>query len=313
MSYSNYNVSSLLPGIGVAVGRFQTHELHAGHLEVIASVNRHQKGIVFIGCAATPVTKPNPMDFITRKLMLQEVVGENVTILPIYDHPSDEAWSKQLNKAIREIAPFGQVTMYHSRDSFKDRYHGNYSLQEVPAVGNLNATEIRNAVGATPINSVDFRSGVIYASQNMYPRVQPTVDVIVYSNDIGGTKSVLLGRKPGKKSYCFVGGFVDMADETAMDAAVRELREETTLVANPYALEWLTTCKINDWRDTTSTSVMTTCFQVAIDSCNGTAVAADDIEEVRWFVANDQLFDQLGKGHHVLFHAFLDRVSDKKL
>lgn len=309
MSLYNYEASTRIPGVGVAIGRFQTNELHDGHYAILDAVNKHQKGIVFIGCAATPVTKPNPMDFITRKLMIQEAVGDYVTILPLYDHPSDSTWSKTLDRAIREVAPFGTVTLYHSRDSFRDRYDGSFRCEELETIGTLNASNIREHVGRTPINSSDFRAGVIYASQNMYPRVQPTVDVIVYRKELNGTKSLLLGRKPGKKTYCFVGGFVDMTDQTALEAACRELREETTLVVNPTDLEWLTTCKINDWRDTPSTSVMTTCFQVNEQKCLGTPCAADDIEEVRWFEANEQLFEQLGKGHHVLLRAFIDKNS----
>jgi len=270
-----------LPGIGVCVGRFQTPYLHAGHLAILRAVNDHSAGIVFIGTAATPMTKTNPLDFITRKLMVQAVVGNHVTIVPIADHRSDYAWSDNLDAAIRTIAPFGKVTLYHSRDSFKDHYHGIHvkNCHEIPSVGeNLNATEIRKEIGTRPIGSGDFRAGVIYGTQNMFPRVQPTVDVAIVDLE---TEQALVGRKNGNTTLCFIGGFIDMTDKTAQEAGSRELQEETGIVYPANKLEYVSTNKINDWRDTPSTSVMTTFFAANVNLEYRSYKAADDIEELR--------------------------------
>lgn len=298
----------VMPGVGVAIGRFQTPYLHKGHLALLERINQHEKGIVFIGCAPTPVTKKNPMDFMTRKSMIQAAVGPNVVILPIHDNPSDHVWSNNLDRMIREVSPFGKVVLYHSRDSFKDYYHGHFTTVDIESLGDVNATNIRDSVGAIPRASEDFRAGVIYASQNMYPRVQPTVDVIVYNG-----KHLLLGRKPKSDKYCFVGGFIDMTDPTAQVAGVRELQEETGLITTPDKLQYVGSYKINDWRDTPSTSVMTTCFKVDLKDCQNPeqAKAADDLEQVEWFNyvdGNTAFADMknhiLQKAHHVLFDAF---------
>ena len=270
--------------VGVCVGRFQTPDLHDGHKAILDAVNSHNQGIVFIGVAATPVTKTNPLDFITRKMMVQEYVGNHVTILPIADHQSDHAWSENLDNMIKAmVLPFRKIALYHSRDSFVNHYFGHfrYACVEIPTVGSsLNATNLRNLAGNKPINDESFRCGVIYASQNMFPRVQPVVDVTVVDTV---NKKVLLGRKHGVKHLCFIGGFVDMNDETLEQAAVRELDEETGIRVPENELQFVCTNKIYDWRDTPSTSMMTTFFMAPRSDYTSIACqAADDIEELVW-------------------------------
>lgn len=62
-----------------------------------------------------------------------------------------------------------------------------------------------------------------------YPHMAVTVDVVLFAK--GSTPAVLLiqrAREPFKGCWALQGGFVDM-DETAIDAAKRELQEETGL------------------------------------------------------------------------------------
>jgi len=298
------NARNVRAGTAVVVGRFQIPDLHDGHIKLINEVNEYERGMVFVGVAATPVTKKNPLDFKTRKLLIESYLGPNVVVRPIYDRASDLVWSETLDQQIKDFAPNGPVVLLCGRDSFKDYYHGEFPVVEIDStVEHLNATAIRQACGGNQIDSIDFRKGVIYASQSMFPRVQPTVDIVVHDND----NNILLGRKADKKTYCFVGGFIDMSDATAAHAACRELVEETSLEANVDNLQWLTTVKIKDWRDTPSSSIMTTCFTVNIQDCTGIPKAADDIVEVAWKPANEALFEQLGSGHHVLLRAFLDK------
>lgn len=300
------------PGIGICVGRFQTPYLHDGHLRILMAVNAHEHGIVFVGVPGTPMTTKNPMDFKTRELMIRKVVGNHIRILPVNDHPVDATWSQNLDRAIIDQfhlskEHFDLVVFYHGRDSFQPYYSGQFKkfihLNDTPS----NATELRKSIAREPRESEDFRRGVIYASQNMFPRVQPTVDIAPLYFDLeDGNWKVLIARKPGKKTWCFVGGFMDMSDPTAEAAAARELEEETNLKLRPAQvmfMKYLGAVKINDWRDTPSTSVMTTFFCVEVDKKQAESVKAnDDVEEVKWVDGAELKPEMIGKSHQGLLH-----------
>ena len=64
-----------------------------------------------------------------------------------------------------------------------------------------------------------------------YPHPAVTADCLVFAHTDEGMKLLLIQRKnePCKEKWAFPGGFMDI-DETTMDAARRELKEETGLV-----------------------------------------------------------------------------------
>jgi bifunctional NMN adenylyltransferase/nudix hydrolase len=308
--------NSRLPGIGVCVGRFQTPYLHDGHLRILMAVNSHEHGIVFVGVPGTPMTKKNPLDFATRKMMLQKVLGNHVWILPINDHSVEATWSKNLDANILDLFSENNghseedVVFYHGRDSFQPYYSGQFKKFIRLEDSESNATDLRNKIATNPCESEDFRRGVIYASQNMFPRVQPTVDIApIYWDNTEEIPHVLIARKPGKKTWCFVGGFMDMTDTTAESAAARELEEETGLKLRPaqiHFMKYMGAHKINDWRDTPSTSVMTTFFCVEVDQKQAKSVRAnDDVEEVKWVKIGELNEQLISKSHHVLMYRLL--------
>ena len=77
---------------GVIIGRFQTPELHSEHIKLIQYVlDRHEKVILFLGVSPTLANKKYPMDFITRKYMIEEQFGiSKLTIMPLSDNKSNE-------------------------------------------------------------------------------------------------------------------------------------------------------------------------------------------------------------------------------
>lgn len=302
----------IVPGVGVAVGRFQTPYLHKGHKILLNEVNYHAVGIVFVGVPGTPMTKKNPLDFVSRKLMIQEFVGPHVTVLPIHDHPNDDTWSKNLDRMIESIATFQKVSFYHGRDSFKPHYSGKFdNFIELKNIDGVDATSIRNNCKTKPRGTEDFRLGVVYASQNMFPRVQPTVDIACVATSPKGVTEVLLARKPGNKSWCFVGGFVDMADQNLEMAAARELYEETNIKVHADNLSYVGSFKVNDWRDTVNTSIMTT-FYVAENHVFSNYKPQDDIEELGWFDIENVQYEMLGPGHQILLSALKAYLRKKK-
>ena len=75
---------------GVVIGRFQTPELHSEHIKLIQYVlDRHEKVILFLGVSPTLANKKHPMDFITRKYMIEEQFGiSKLIIMPLSDNKS---------------------------------------------------------------------------------------------------------------------------------------------------------------------------------------------------------------------------------
>lgn len=304
------NLSSpKLPGVGVVVGRWQTNLLHAGHLALIKEADKHANLIIFVGCARFPLTKKNPLDFATRKQMLQTCFPHAI-ILPLYDQASDAVWSEKLDQTVTSMFPFDQVTLYGSRDSFFPYYHGKFNKIEVKEVPGQAATSTRELLAAAPMNDPAFRAGVIYASHHMFPRVQPTVDVFIWRKR-GKVYEVLLGRKENSTSWCLIGGFVDHSDRTMFMACTREVREEAGLHINPTLLEYVSSLTVGDWRASSDCSVLTSLFSLKYLSNYGVPKAGDDIKEVKWF-SFQRAVKVIAVPHYPLLDWGMKKVKDKK-
>ena len=160
-----------LTDAAVIVGRFQVHELHDAHIDLIQSVcNMHEKVIIFLGLSPARVTRNNPLDFEMRKQMLLEKFP-NVIVLYIKDVKEDESWSKQLDEQIKDVVGLGTATLYGSRDSFINHYTGKYQTEELESDVYISGTEIRNSISKKVKNTPEFRAGVIWAAYNQYPKV----------------------------------------------------------------------------------------------------------------------------------------------
>ena len=77
--------------IGIVVARFQVNTLHEAHKKLIEEViTRHNnRVIIFIGVSPTMGTKENPLDFITRKSMVESAFP-GIVVLPLMDCSRDE-------------------------------------------------------------------------------------------------------------------------------------------------------------------------------------------------------------------------------
>ena len=167
--------------IGIVVGRFQVDKLHEGHIHLIEIADENSDDlIVFVGVAGTIGTKANPLDYRTRKLMI-EAEFPHAFVAPLPDIFDDYEWSKILDGRIREISRHGKVTLYASRDSFAPHYHGKFEVQEIDPVEAPSGTDVRK--GVTAQSSRDFRRGIIYGAMNSFDRVVPEVTVMVLDDD----------------------------------------------------------------------------------------------------------------------------------
>lgn len=284
---------------GVIVGRFQVNNLHAGHLDLFRQVSElHDRVIVFIGVARTLPTKRNPLDFETRKKMIQAEYPD-FTILPLRDEKYDQFWSDHLDESIASVTQFtGNVTLYGGRDSFVPHYYGVHKVKQLEISGSLSGTEIRDKLTNRVMQSSDFRAGAIYAITNQFPRTIPTVDIAIF-HDTGTELQMLLAKKPGENLYRFPGGFAEAAESLEANAK-REAYEETKL--HVESLSFLGTFPIKDWRYAQDTDAGIITIFFAGWTMTRNAVASDDISEVHWF-NYDQLPPVVEAAHMPLLEA----------
>jgi bifunctional NMN adenylyltransferase/nudix hydrolase len=289
--------------IGVVVARFQVHELHEGHHHVIKQVTgNHKKTIIFLGVPRFVGTKKNPLDFDTRKKMVQTHYPESI-ILAIQDQSDNTRWANELDKRIREVYPHGEVLMYGSRDSFIPHYlngGGKFQTKELEPLGTFAGTDIRKLISEEVKNSKDFRSGVIYHAYNLYPRVIPTVDIAPLDKD---AKRVLLAKKYDENKWRFIGGFVKPEDESVELAARRVYSKETGGNSESGDYKYITSCQIPDWRFRgEDDKIMTTFF-----TCGclwGQIQPSEDIQELKWFNISELNSDMFMQEHQKLFSIF---------
>lgn len=110
---------------------------------------------------------------------------------------------------------------------------------------------------------------------------------------------VLLVRRriePDAGLWGFPGGHVDLG-ETALDAAVRELREETGVIARP--LRYLTNVDIVVRDDADAITFHFLLAAVLCDYVSGELAAADDVIDAGWRDAADVLAGRVACSKHV--------------
>jgi bifunctional NMN adenylyltransferase/nudix hydrolase len=287
---------------GVIVGRFQVPDLHAGHLALLDHVKqKHQQVIVFIGVSRTDPTNRNPLNFNTRKLMIQSRYPDFL-ILPIGDDKSDRIWSAHLDMLISS-AITGNVFLYGGKDSFLLKYSGVYEINFVSFPKKDSGTKQRANVVNQTKNTSDFRAGAIYAVGNQHPRALITVDVAVVQNQGYGNFNVLLGKKPGEQNYRFVGGFVEPG-ESLEAAARREVHEETGVILEE--VEYVTSLPVADWRYLNDADAKITTALFIGWTISAYRQAGDDIECAEWF--DFERMPVLESEHEVLADAFKNRM-----
>lgn len=265
--------------VGVVVGRFQVHELHEGHIDLLDTVcGRHHKVIVVLGVAPV-ITSNNPLDFEARKQMILTKYP-NVTVTHLRDTRCDKEWSTKLDQIVRELTvPMQTVVLYGARDSFVKHYSGRLPTQELESerIISMSGTAVRERVRAAAINDPSFRAGVVFGSLNQWPKVVPTVDIAIFNEDYS---KILLARKSGETEYRFVGGYADPRNESYEDDAKREAMEETGLEVGD--ITYIGSRVIHDWRYASCPDKIRTSL-FAAKLIYGAAAANDDIEEVAWF------------------------------
>jgi bifunctional NMN adenylyltransferase/nudix hydrolase len=264
--------------IGVIIARFQTPYLHPGHVALIESVlSKHKRCVIVLGISPALGSKKNPLDFHTREKMIKKSFPD-VIVLPLADHPLDTAWSANLDMLLTNTFPHASFTLYGGRKSFIEYYSGRNAVHELPSNGDFSATELREAIQDQVVESIEFRSGIIYAYANTYEKVYPTVDIAVFRKD---RSEILLGKKQNDGKWRLIGGFADPSDKSFESAAMRELQEECGPI-EVSSMQYEGSFQVDDWRYRNERDkIITTLFST--DHISGEPSAQDDIAEVRWF------------------------------
>lgn len=290
-----------IPDVGVLVGRFQVPSLHEGHRDVLDFVAaRHDSVILFLG---TPghgqSTQMNPLDFKAREQMIREEYPE-FSIFFIEDQPTDEYWSRYLDKMIATHTTASQSAMlYGSRDSFISHYSGKHPTIELEAEQKISGTAVREEVKRNrPKNSQEWREGVVYGTFDRFPIPWTTVDIAIFNET---EDEILLGQKENEKLWRLPGGFHEVSSPSFEADARREAMEETNLsITDP---EYVSSSPINDWRYRTEVDKITT----ILFRCRaqfGKAEGGDDLPTVKWFkVADLDVERDVAENHRHLLRA----------
>ena len=250
----------------VFIGRFQP--FHNGHKAVIdAALEQAKEVVVVVGSSFAARNIRNPFTFEERKAMIKAVFPtDQVIVVPVSDYPYDDnKWVNAIQKIVDETVPYAKDVglIGHSKDNTS--YYLNIFPRwknhvEVEDVGGINATDIRNrlfgncaiaALDNMPDAARDEMNRVIIAGGKIggywdtlyneyhmikkykeawrvapFPPTFMTVDAVVVQS--GHILLVKRGDMPGKGLWALPGGFLNQ-EETMLDGAIRELKEETKI------------------------------------------------------------------------------------
>jgi bifunctional NMN adenylyltransferase/nudix hydrolase len=284
--------------VGIIIGRLQVHKLHSAHIELIDSVkNSCDKVIILLGLSPLRNTFENPLDFRSRKIMIQETYPD-IDVYYIDDNRDDVDWSKNVDTQIRKwLNPNQTVKLFGSRDSFLPHYKGKFPVCELEATTFISGTEIRKQICNNYHPSIDYRAGMIAGTANRYPTAYTTIDIAV----INDKQEILLVKKPNEKNWRFIGGFSDVNSNSLEEDARREVSEETGVsIGDP---QYVGSTQIADWRYRSSRDKIKTILFVAT-YISGRPEGADDVEAAKWFKIADLKKTDLVEEHGVLFDMF---------
>lgn len=257
--------------VAVVIGRFQP--LHLAHLAMLRrALELAPRVLVVIGSACQAPSPRNPFTWQERAGVLLQAVPpalrERLDLVPVPDLWDHDRWVAQVQALVARRAPAGaRIALVGHRKDASSRYLADFPdwpLIDDGAHGDMGATQLRArlwsapepeaallAVAAdVPPATLDFLRGWVRTPLHArlaaqwraleaerqqwavapYPPVFVTVDAVVEAD--GHVLLVRRGREPGRGLLALPGGFLD-PDESLLQAALRELREETGLVLPP--------------------------------------------------------------------------------
>lgn len=309
----------------VFIGRFNPfHKGH--EMIIREGLKIAKEVVVVVGSSFAPPTLRNPFTYEQRRAMIMEVFSpDRVKVVPVMDYPyNDTKWLTAVKSAVNasrawSADPVKTVLIGYGKDE------SSYYLNMFPSWDSMdlggfkqgdvivNATDIReklynpgqngyfvpqlNLKVLSYINSTvpqdqfttlfdEYEMVKDYKKQfesMPYPPTFVTVDAVVTQSD----KILLVkrGAMPGKGLWALPGGFLDQ-NETLLDGAIRELREETRLKVPEKVLKGSikSTNTFDDPHRSSRGRTLTTAFHIdlGMDSHLPKIKGSDDAVDAQW-------------------------------
>ena len=325
-------------GTLVLIGRFQP--LHNAHLEIIKRATALTDQLVIItGSAAQPRTYKNPFTSQERERMIKSATGG--LSLRIYVEPNidtmynDQAWAVRVQGIVSKYKILGTKTAIigHKKDesSFYLDMFPQWEYVDVEEIEPLSAVNIRDLYfnwtfnsnfikNVVPASTYDFlmefrrteefaqiirerefliENGKQYASLK-YPPIFSTADSAVICS--GHVLMIKRRAEPGRGLWALPGGYVNAnTDKTVLDAAIRELREETGIkVPEPVLRGSIADNRVFDAIDRSPRGrIITHCFKIVLpDGALPKVKGSDDAEKARWVPIAEVRSDECFEDHY---------------
>lgn len=296
--------------LGVVIGRFQILEVRDETQSYLDKVyHAHANTLLLLCTSPVPGHRLQPLSYVMRKMAIQPYYP-NMTIECLHDMADPTQWVKSVDAAIQKCYPFMSVTIYAS-GFWKSLYKDHGGKHEITNPGNLALSNriVSPAYTSKIIDSSDFRSGVIFGTDQSYPKIISTVDGAVV--DKNGT--VLLGKKYHENQWRFMGGFTDPKSKTDEEDLSREAKEELNLTIGVDDWKYIGRYNIDDWRYRDSGDQIRTGFFVT-GKYTGEPKAGDDLEYVKWFpMTQNPSSVPLVTQHKILWEALIKYLLENSI
>ena len=260
--------------LAVVAGRWQEELSAADSARFDGLFMQYSQIAVIVEVERLALSAESPLPFPLRSEMLRDSHSQ-LTVIAVASQRTIVEWTSACAAAIRAAFPRQCLEAVFFQNDCCTVTHGDAkSFSTLPS---------GTAYGKMPSNRVSEarREGARLAAESRFIQVLPVVDAILIDFK---QERALLGRKAGRDKFCFIGGFVDAADESLEAAARRETRQEAGMHGLAIGkCAFVGSARIEDWRlrPHSQVSLMSSLF--VIEYLSGAAIASDDIEEVRWF------------------------------
>ncbi len=269
--------------IGAVIGKFQVDALSEGHLFLInMALKNHRHVIVFLGIDPNTGTKANPLDYSTRERMIKAKFPD-VTCLPLEDKRTDKVWSYQIDASLKKALPkVSSATIYSGKSSFISRYKGIYKVIEADSGLNyINAPQKRSDIGKVVFDSVEWRKGIIHATQQVKTSLKPAVLLVCVNREKG---SIFLKKHVDDKKWSLPGGVLG-SGHTSFEHAAKYFFNVWTSQhydANKNLLTYHSSGKVKLWHFKTSDEIIPLAVLMRLECYENTLCTIENYK-TEWF------------------------------